>query len=149
MEVILKENIKGLGYKNDTVEVKAGYGRNFLIPQGKAIVANAQNRKMIAENIRQAAHKAEKLKSDAEGLAGKINGLTIAIPTKVGENGKLFGTVTSLQISDILKDKGIAVDRKDINIKVKDKIKEVGTYSASVDLHKEVSAELSFEVVAE
>ncbi len=149
MEVILKEDIRGLGYKNDTVEVKAGYGRNFLIPSGKAIVANTQNKKIIAENIRQASHKAEKLKTDAETLAAKITELSLSIPTKVGDTGKLFGTITALQISDLLKDKGVEVDRKYISINMKDKIKELGTYSAKVDLHKEVKAELNFEVVAE
>ena len=94
MEIILKKDIKGLGYKNDTVTVKAGYGRNFLIPKGSAMVANEQNKKIIAENIRQAAHKAEKMKADATSIASKIDGLTLSVPTKVGENGKLFGTIT-------------------------------------------------------
>ena len=149
MEIILKENVKGLGYKNDTITVKAGYGRNFLIPQGKAIVANTQNKKIVAENIKQAAHKAEKMMADAKEFASKIENVVLTIPTKVGDNGKLFGTITALQIADLLKEKGVDVDRKDISIDMKDKIKEVGNYTASVDLHKGIKAVLNFEVVAE
>ncbi len=117
MELILKEDIKGLGYKNDIVNVKPGYGRNFLIPQGLALVANEGNKKVVAENVKQAAHKAERLKNDAVELAAKINALTLEIATKVGETGKIFGKITSLQVSDALKAKGIDVDRKKIAFK--------------------------------
>lgn len=115
MEVILRTDIKGLGYKNDTVAVKPGYGRNYLIPQGFAIIASESNKKMIAENIKQAAHKAEKIKADAETLAAAIGDAHLEIKAKVGESGKIFGAVTTLQISDALKALGHDVeDRKSV-----------------------------------
>jgi large subunit ribosomal protein L9 len=147
MELILKEDIKGLGYKNDIVNVKPGYGRNFLIPQGLALVANEGNKKVVAENVKQAAHKAERLKNDAVELAAKINALTLEIATKVGETGKIFGKITSLQVSDALKAKGIDVDRK--KIAFKDEVKMVGEYVAHVDLHKEVKTTIAVKVVSE
>ncbi|MCG8311013.1 MAG: 50S ribosomal protein L9 [Cytophagales bacterium] len=147
MEVILTQNIQGLGYKNDTVKVKPGYGRNYLIPQGFAIIANESNRKKIEENIKQAAHKAEKVKNDAEALAAQIGDLTLKVGAKVGESGKIFGAVTTLQISDLLADKGYEVDRKQISFPVQPK--EVGAYIALLDLHKEVKHEVKFEVVPE
>ncbi len=146
MEVILKEDIKGLGYKNDIVNVKPGYGRNYLIPRGYAIIANDSNKKAVSENIRQAAHKAEKLKKDAEALAVKINNISLTIPAKVGESGKIFGAVTVLQLADSLKEKGVEVDRKKISFN--SDVKEVGDFTALVDLHKEVKAELKFAVIA-
>ena len=115
MEVILKDDIQGLGYKNDTVSVKPGYGRNYLIPQGYAIIANESNKKMIEENIKQAAHKAEKLKKDADDLAKKIGNTALEIGSKAGDSGKIFGAVTTLQVSEALKSKGIEVDRKKIS----------------------------------
>src|SRR4051812_6581758 len=115
MEVILKEDYKGLGYKNDIVKVKAGHGRNFLIPRGFAIIANDSNKKVAQENTRQAAHKAEKLKKDALTQVEKLGSLVLEIAAKVGESGKIFGAITSLQISDALKDKGITIDRKKIS----------------------------------
>jgi large subunit ribosomal protein L9 len=147
MEIILKEDIKGLGYKNDVVTVKPGYGRNYLIPKGAATQATASAKKVVAENVKQAAHKAEKLKGDALAIAEKLAGLTIEIKAKVGDSGKIFGAVTSLQLSDVLKEKGFAIDRKKISFK--GDVKEVGEYTASVDLHKEVKQELKFKVVAE
>ncbi|GJM60388.1 50S ribosomal protein L9 [Persicobacter diffluens] len=147
MEIILKENIKGLGYKNDIVDVKPGYGRNYLIPQGFAIIANTSNKKMIAENIKQAAHKAEKVKADAEALAANIGDTKLTIATKAGDNGKIFGSVTTTQISALLKEKGYDVDRKQISIN--GEVKFVGEYTASIDLHKEVKHEVAFEVIAE
>lgn len=147
MEVILVKDIQGLGYKNDTVKVKPGYGRNYLIPQGLAIVANNSNRKKIDENIRQAAHKAEKIKKDAEAIAEKIQKVTLEIGAKVGESGKIFGAITTLQIADALKSKGIEVDRRQISFP-KD-VKEVGEHTALIDLHKEVKQEIPFNVVAE
>ena len=145
MEVILKEDIQGLGYKNDFVKVKPGYARNYLIPKGFAILASPSNRKMIEENIRQAAHKAEKVKQDAEALSESIGALVLEIPAKVGETGKIFGAVTTLQISDALKDKGFEIDRKKISFK--SDVKTAGDFVALLDLHKEVKHELKFSVV--
>jgi large subunit ribosomal protein L9 len=147
MEVILKQDMPGLGYKYDTVKVKPGYGRNYLIPRGIAILANTSNRKMVDENIRQAAHKAEKLKTDALALAEKIQALAITIGAKTGESGKIFGAVTTTQISDVLTAEGFDVDRRRISI-IGD-VKSVGEYDATVELHKEVIAEIKFKVVAE
>ena len=147
MEVILKQNIQGLGYKNDTVKVKPGYGRNYLIPQGFAILANKSNRKKIEENIKQAAHKAEKIKSDAMAVAEGIGDISLKVGAKVGESGKIFGAVTTLQIADLLANKGFEIDRKQISFPVQPK--EVGEYVALLDLHKEVKHEVKFEVVSE
>lgn len=147
MEIILKQDIKGLGYKYDTVDVKNGYGRNYLIPQGYAIIANDSNKKVVAENLRQAAHKAEKLKGDAEDLAKGIAGLTLEISAKIGESGKIFGAVTTLQVSDALKVKGFDVDRKKLSFP--SKVVGAGEYTAEIDLHKEVKTEVKFNVVPE
>src|SRR5688500_19659333 len=103
MELILKQDVQGLGYKNDIVKVKAGYGNNYLIPNGLALIANDSNRRLVTENIRQAAHKASKIKQDAEAIAAKVGELTIEIRTKAGESGKIFGSITEIQISDALK----------------------------------------------
>lgn len=147
MEIILKQDVQGLGYKNDVVKVKPGYGRNYLIPQGVALIANESNKRMTAENVRQAAHKAAKLKQDAEALAQKIGDITIEIGTKAGESGKIFGAVTAVQVADILKAKGFDVDRKKVHFK--EQPKQVGTYTATLDLHKEVKHTISVSVVAE
>lgn len=147
MEIILKEDIKGLGYKNDTVDVKPGYGRNYLIPQGFAIIASVSNKKMIAENIRQAAHKAEKLRQDAEDLAKSIGEVVLEIRTKAGESGKIFGAITALQVSDALAAKGFEIDRKKITFNTQ--VKNVGEYKVSLDLHKEVQHDVNINVVAE
>ena len=147
MEIILKQDVQGLGYKNDIVNVKPGYGRNFLIPKGLAFLANESNRKVVMENVRQASHKAEKLKQDAEHLASQIGDLSIEIRTKAGESGKIFGAVTALQISDALKTKGFDVERR--KIIMKENPKNLGTYSITLDLHKEVKKEISINVVAE
>lgn len=146
MEVILTQDIQNLGYKNDIVHVKPGYGRNYLIPQGLALVANASNKKRIEENVRQASHKAEKIKKDAEEIAGKMDGLVLEIGAKVGESGKIFGAITTLQIADALKEKGFDIDRKKISFN--SDVKTVGDYSITVDLHKEVKKEIPFKVVA-
>jgi len=146
MEVILREDIKGIGYKNDTVKVKPGFGRNYLIPQGIAILANKSNRKMIDENIRQAAHKAEKLQNDAEAIASSIGELILEIKTKAGESGKIFGSITALQVADRLKEKGFEIDRKKITV---DTIKEIGEHKAVIDLHKNVHHEITLNVVAD
>ncbi|WP_266367522.1 50S ribosomal protein L9 [Tellurirhabdus rosea] len=144
MQLILKTDIAGLGYKNDLVDVKPGYGRNYLIPQGFAVMATESNKKIVAENIRQAAHKAEKIKNDALAIAEAIGDMTIEIPAKAGESGKIFGRVTNTQIADALKTKGFDIDRKKIAI---DEAKTVGTYNAVLDLHKDVKHTLKFEVV--
>jgi large subunit ribosomal protein L9 len=147
MEVILKQDVTGLGYKNDTVKVKAGYGNNYLIPNGLALIANDSNKRLTNENIRQVAHKAAKLKQDAEALAAKIGDLLIEVGAKAGETGKIFGAVTALQIADALKLKGLDVDRKKIHLK--EVPKQLGTYSVTLDLHKEVKHEIKVKVVAE
>lgn len=147
MEIILKTDIAGLGYKNDVVTVKAGYGRNYLIPQGFAIMATPSNMKVLAENIKQAAHKVEKIRQDAADLAAAIGELVLTIPAKTGESGKIFGRVTSLQISDLLKEKGFDVDRKKISFETE--VKTVGEYAAVLDLHKDVKHKITFNVVSE
>ncbi len=147
MEVILKQDVAGLGYKNDTVKVKPGYGRNFLIPTGVAIIANESNKRLISENVRQAAHKAAKVKQDAEALAAKIGDLTIDIGTKAGESGKIFGAVTAVQVADLLKTKGFEVDRKKVHFK--EQPKQLGSYTVTLDLHKEVKHTITVNVVAE
>nr|WKN34976.1 50S ribosomal protein L9 [Tunicatimonas sp. TK19036] len=145
MEIILREDIKGLGYKNDLVTVKGGYGRNYLIPQGLAIIASPSNKKMMEENIRQASHKAEKVKKDAEDLAAKLEGVVLEIPAKAGESGKIFGAVTTLQLSDALKEKGFDIDRR--RIALNEEVKSLGEYTAEIDLHKEVKQNISIQVV--
>lgn len=147
MEVILKQDVQGLGYKNDLVKVRDGYGRNYLIPNGVALLATESNKKMHAENTKQAAHKAEKIRQTAIDLAARIGELTIEIGTKAGESGKIFGAVTALQVADALKAKGYEVDRKKIAFKTQPK--ELGTYAATLDLHKEVKHEIKVNVVAE
>jgi len=149
MEIILKQDIAGLGYKNDTISVKPGYGRNYLIPNGFAVIANSSNKKIHAENLKQAAHKAEKIKNDALELAGKLEKLAkIELKTKVGENGRIFGSITPLQVSDVLKEQSIEVDRKKIVFKDTN-IKQVGEYEVVIDLHKEVKSDLKIAVVSE
>jgi large subunit ribosomal protein L9 len=147
MEIILKQDVAGLGYKNDVVKVKPGYGRNYLIPQGVALIANESNKRMTAENVRQASHKAAKVKQDAEALAQKIGDITVEIGTKAGESGKIFGAVTAVQVSDVLKAKGFEVDRKKIHFN--EQPKQIGTYTVNLDLHKEVKHEIKVNVVAE
>jgi large subunit ribosomal protein L9 len=147
MEIILKTDIKGLGYKNDLVDVKPGYGRNYLIPQGFAVLATGSNKKILAENIKQAAHKAEKIKTEAENIAAKIEALTLEIKAKIGESGKIFGKVTTLQIADALATQGIDVDRKKISINTP--VDGEGEFIADIDLHREVKTKAKFKVVAE
>jgi large subunit ribosomal protein L9 len=141
MDVILKQDISGLGYKN------AGYGNNYLIPNGFALIANDSNRRLITENVRQMAHKAAKLKQDAEALAAKVGDFAVEIKTKAGESGKIFGAVTALQIADVLKAKGFDIDRKKVILK--ENPKQVGNYTAILDLHKEVKHEIKVVVSAE
>lgn len=143
----MKQDVLGLGYKNDIVKVKAGYGNNYLIPNGYALIANDSNKRLVNENVRQAAHKAAKVKQDAEALAGRLGELTIEIRTKAGETGKIFGAVTALQIADALKAKGFDIDRKKVHLK--EAPKQIGTYTVGLDLHKEVKHEIKVSVVAE
>ena len=147
MEVILKDDVKNLGYKNDIVTVKSGYGRNYLLPQGLAILADKSNKKVIAENVRQAAHKAEKIKTEAQGVANQIGDTAFDIKAKVGETGKIFGRVTTLQLAEALKAKGIDVDRKRISFDQEPTA--AGEYTATVNLHKEVKHQVRFNVVSE
>lgn len=147
MEVILKEDIIGLGYKDEIVEVKPGYGRNYLIPTKKAVIASPSARKVLAENLKQRAHKLEKILNDAKELAEKLSKVEpIRIAMKVSATGTIYGSVNNVQIADELKKQGFEIDRKIIVMK---DVKEVGAYTATVKLHKEVSVEIPFEVVAE
>ncbi len=145
MYVILIQDVENLGYKNDIVKVRDGYGRNFLIPNKMAIIANDSNRKQLAENLKQQARKLEQMKADAEAMAQKLETLMLRIEQKANENGKIFGAVTSLQLSEALKALDIDIDRKLIAVP---EVKETGEYAAVVKLHKEVKAELKFTVVA-
>lgn len=147
MKLILKEDVSGLGYKDDVVEVKSGYGRNYLIPTGKAVIASLSALKVLAENQRQRAHKLAKIKADAEALAAQLSGLELTIGAKTSATGTIFGSVNSIQIAEALEKLGHNVDRKLIDIK--EPVKEVGKYNATVRLHKEVTVEIPFEVVAE
>ncbi len=147
MEIILKQDVQGLGYKNDVVKVKPGYGRNFLIPNGLGLIANAANKRMAEENVRQMAHKAAKIKDEAVALAAKIGDMIVELKTKAGETGKIFGAVTSLQVSEVLKAKGFDVDRK--KIVFKEQPKQLGDYTVMLDLHKEVKHEIKIKVEAE
>lgn len=147
MKVILKEDISNLGYKDDVVEVKSGYGRNYLIPQKKAVIATPSALKMLAEDQKQRAHKLAKIKADAEAAAAALEGVSLTIGAKTSSTGTIFGSVNSIQIAEALEKLGHNVDRKLIYIK--DSIKEVGNYKAVIKFHKEVSVEIPFEVVSE
>lgn len=148
MQIILLQDIDHVGYKNDVVDVKPGYARNFLIPQGMAKMATKAALKMHAENVKQRAHKEAKIKDNAQALADKIAAATISIGAKASENGKIFGSVNNIQLAEALASKGFEIDRKSISLK-EDAIKSIGKYEATVKLHKEVSITLPFEVVAE
>jgi large subunit ribosomal protein L9 len=147
MKIILKEDISNLGYKDDVVEVKSGYGRNYLIPYGKAVIATPSALKVLAENQRQRAHKLAKIKADAEALAAQLKDVALTIGAKTSSTGTIFGSVNAIQIAEALEKLGFNVDRK--NIVVSETVKEVGNYNATVNLHKEVSVEIPFEVVSE
>ncbi len=148
MEVILKDDIANLGHKNEVVKVKAGYGRNYLIPQGLAILATPSAMKVHEENMRQRAHKETKIKNDALEIAQKMEGLALTVGAKTSTTGKIFGSVNTIQIAEALGKAGYAVERKNISIK-EDQVKEIGKYVATVKLHREVKVEVNFEVVAE
>lgn len=147
MKIILKEDISGLGYKDDVVEVKSGYGRNYLIPQGKAVIASESALKVLAENQRQRAHKLAKIKADAEAAAKALENVALTIAAKTSEAGTIFGSVNAATIAETLEKLGHNVDRKLITLK--ENIKEPGKYNCTITFHKEVSVELPFEVVAE
>lgn len=147
MKIILKEDVRGLGYKDDVVEVRDGYGRNYLIPQGKAVVATESALKVLAENQRQRAHKLAQIKADAEAAAAALEGVALTIGAKTSSTGTIFGSVNAIQIAEALEKLGHNVDRKLIIIK--DAVKEVGKYTATIQFHKEVAVEIPFEVVAE
>ena len=147
MEIILKEDVANLGYKDDIVTVKDGYGRNFLIPQGKAVIASASAKKVLAENQKQRAHKLAKIKQDAQELAAKLEGLTLTIGAKTSSTGTIFGSVNNIQIANELAKQGFEVDRKIIYLK--ESVKEVGNYIAQVRLHKDLSVEIPFDVISE
>ena len=147
MEIILKEDVINLGYKGDIVKVKDGYGRNFLIPTRKAILATTSAKKMLAEDLKQRAHKLERLKNEAAELAEKVKDITLTVGAKTSTTGKIFGAVGPIQIADAFEKAGFSVDRKVIVLK--DAVKEIGSYKATLKLHKEVTVEVAFEVVAE
>lgn len=149
MKIILKQDVANLGYKNDVVTTKNGYARNFLIPQGMAIIASETNLKVLAEDKRQQAFKEEKIKNEALTIAAALEGLSLRIPAKVGTSGKIFGSVNSVQIANAIKEaRNIEIDRKRIFMN-EEAIKEVGTYKVKIKLHKDVQLDINFEVFGE
>jgi large subunit ribosomal protein L9 len=148
MEVILKQDMDNLGYADEIVKVRPGYARNYLIPNGLATIATESNRKMLSETQKQRAHKAQKIKGDAESVAKQLEALTLKIGAKVGESGKIYGSVTALQIADALAKHDVVIDRKKIHLDT-DHIKTLGSYTATVNLHKDIKAKVNFEVIAE
>ncbi|GAA3967375.1 MULTISPECIES: 50S ribosomal protein L9 [Mucilaginibacter] len=147
MEVILKQDVKNLGDKDDVVNVKPGYGRNYLLPKGYAILATPSARKVLAENLKQAQFKQEKIRKDADAIAARLEGVKLNIGAKAGESGKIFGAINTIQIADALKKEGFDVDRRRITFDQEPKF--VGDYIANVNLHKEVKVQVPFSVVAE
>ncbi len=148
MEVILKKDVKNLGYKDDVVNVKPGYGRNFLIPQSLAEMATVSTKKMLTETVKQRAFKEQKVKAAAENTAAKLKEMIIKVGAKAGESGKIFGSVTSVQLADAIKKLGYEVDRKNITMSI-DGVKTLGTYTADIRFHKDVTGTITFEVVQE
>jgi len=149
MEVILKQDVKSLGYANDTVKVKPGYGRNFLIPKGLATLATETNKKIHAENMKQKAHKENKQRDEAEKLLQTLESIVLKIGAKAGANGKIFGSVNTIQLAEAIKEKyKFEIDRKKIDIEG-DSIKQLGEYKATISLYKGIKAVINFEVVAE
>ena len=146
MKIILKEDIANLGYKDDVVEVKSGYGRNYLIPTGKAVIATESALKVLAENQRQRAHKLARIKAEAEAVAAALEGVKLTIGAKTSSTGTIFGSVNSIQIAEALEKLGHNIDRKLIVI---EPVKEVGEYVANIRLHRDVNVEIPFEVVSE
>jgi large subunit ribosomal protein L9 len=148
MEVILKQDVAKLGQKDDLVKVKDGYGRNFLIPRGYAIAATPSAKKVHAENLRQRAHKEEKIKAEAQELAAKLADIKITVGAKTSSSGKIFGSVNTIMLAEALKDKGFEIDRKNISLP-EDQIKEVGSYTATIKLHRDIKVSLQFDIKAE
>ena len=148
MEVILKQDVKNLGYKDDVVNVKPGFGRNFLIPKGMAAMATVSSKKVLTETVKQRAFKEQKVRANAESTAAKLKDIVVQVGAKVGETGKIFGSVTSVQLADAIKKLGYDVDRKNIKMS-EDAVKTVGTYTAEVRFHKDVIGTVTFEVVQE
>jgi large subunit ribosomal protein L9 len=148
MEIILLQDVPKLGQKDDLVKVKNGFGRNYLIPQGLAKAATSSAKKIHAENLRQRAHKEEKIKVEAQELAGKLGALKIVVGAKTSSAGKIFGSVNTIQIAEALKEKGFEIDRRNITLP-EDQIKEVGSYKAIIKLHREVKVEVQFDIIAE
>jgi|TARA_B110000238_G_scaffold54419_1_gene59564 large subunit ribosomal protein L9 len=146
MKVILKDFVNGFGEKNDVVIVKNGYGRNFLIPQGLATIATPSAIKMAEENVRQAAHKQAKIVADAKAVAEKLKDFKVTVPTKAGSNGKIFGSVTTMQLAQSLVDRGFEIDKRKISAP---DMKHIGEYKATITLHKEVSVEIDVDVIQE
>lgn len=149
MEVILKQEVKHLGTKNELVQVRPGYARNFLIPQGLAVEATKGRRKEHAEIVKQRAHKEEKVLKEAQKTAESLKSITVKVGAKAGEKGKIFGSVTTIQVADAIAKAGFPIDRKNISLDNEENIKTVGTYIANVKLHKDISVKVSFEVIAE
>jgi len=148
MEVILKEDVTNLGHKNDIVTVRPGYGRNYLIPRGIAILATESAKKVFAENKKQQAHKEEKIRNEAQELAKQLEGKKVTIGAKTSSTGKIFGSVNNIQIAEALEKDGFNIERKNISI-AEDAVKEVGSYKAVVKLHRDVKVEIDFKVVSE
>ena len=149
MEIILKQDVANLGYKDEIVKVKNGYANNYLLPQGMAIIATASNKKMHEETLRQRAFKEEKIRKDAETLQAALQGKVVRIAVKVGENGQLFGSINNMMVAEALQNQhNYDVDRKKIVVEG-DKIKSVGSYTAQVNIYREYKAELTLDVVAE
>jgi len=148
MEVILKKDVEHVGRKDDLVNVKPGYGRNYLVPQGYAVLVTPSLRKMHNETLKQRAHKDAKVKEEAQALVTKLQGATIKVGTKVGEKGKIFGSVGSIQLAEAIEKLGFTIDRRDVKIKG-DAIKQIGVYEAFVKFHKDVTADIKFEVIGE
>ncbi|HXP50410.1 MAG TPA: 50S ribosomal protein L9 [Bacteroidia bacterium] len=148
MEIILTKDVEHLGSQHELVKVRPGYARNFLIPRGFAQVATDSNRKALTELLKQRAHKEEKAKTAAEAASKKLKDVLVKIPAKVGENGKIFGSVNAIQLAEALQKLGYTVERKNIDL-ASEHIKTVGKYTATVRLYKDISAEVAFEVVSE
>jgi large subunit ribosomal protein L9 len=148
MEIILLQDVNKLGSKNDIVHVKDGYGSNYLIPRGYAIAATPSAKKMHAENLKQRAHKEEKIRVEAQEMAAKLSDVNLVVGAKTSSSGKIFGSVNTIQIAEALKEKGFEIDRKNITLP-EDQIKEIGKYKAIIKLHREVKVEVGFEIVAE
>ena len=148
MEIILLQDVNKLGQKDDIVNVKKGYATNFLVPQGYAVAATSSAKKMHAENLRQRAHKEEKIKIAAQEIAEKLAEVKIVVGAKISTSGKIFGSVNTIQIAESLKEKGFDIDRKNITLP-EDQVKEVGNYKAVIKLHRDVKVEIDFEIKGE